>query len=177
MHNPRPRAVVSLSGGMDSAVCASLAARDYDAYALHFSYGQRTEGRELQSARTIAEQLGFQDFLHLKIDLFRRIGGSALTDSSIAIPKASADHPIGSSIPSNLRPLPQRALPFRRRKLGRSPGRRRPFSSARSSRTAPATPTAGPPIMRRFSNLSAPGPGMEASKSRRRSSISGRRRL
>ena len=99
MSHVRPRAVISLSGGMDSAVCASLAARDYEAYALHFSYGQRTEGRELQSARAIAEELGFQDFLHLKIDLFRRIGGSALTDSSIAVPKVSEDQPIGSSIP------------------------------------------------------------------------------
>ncbi|HET7345708.1 MAG TPA: 7-cyano-7-deazaguanine synthase, partial [Acidobacteriaceae bacterium] len=38
----RKRAVVCLSGGMDSCVCAALAARDYDAYALHFGYGQRT---------------------------------------------------------------------------------------------------------------------------------------
>jgi 7-cyano-7-deazaguanine synthase len=99
MANPRPRAVVSLSGGMDSAVCAALAARDFDAYGLHFSYGQRTEGRELQSARAIAETLGLRDFLHLKIDLFRRIGGSALTDASIAIPKAPENEPIGESIP------------------------------------------------------------------------------
>ena len=84
---------------MDSAVCAALATRDFDAYALHFSYGQRTEGRELQSARAIAEALGFQDFLHLNTDLFRRIGGSALTDSSIAVPKASEGQPIGASIP------------------------------------------------------------------------------
>ncbi|MGH9585844.1 MAG: 7-cyano-7-deazaguanine synthase QueC [Acidobacteriaceae bacterium] len=97
-HTP-PRAVVSLSGGMDSAVCAAIAARDFEAYALHFSYGQRTEQRELESARAIAEQLGFQDFLHLKIDLFRQIGGSALTDSSIAVPKASDSDPIGESIP------------------------------------------------------------------------------
>lgn len=97
-HN-RPRAVVSLSGGMDSAVCAALAARDYDAYALHFSYGQRTEDRELQSARTIAETLGFRDFLRLKIDLFRHIGGSALTDSTIAVPKAPENELIGESIP------------------------------------------------------------------------------
>ena len=99
MPQNRPRAVVSLSGGMDSAVCAALAARDYDAYALHFSYGQRTEGRELHSARAIAEALGFNDFLHLKIDLFRRIGGSALTDSTIAVPKAPENEPIGESVP------------------------------------------------------------------------------
>jgi len=84
---------------MDSAVCAALAARDYDAYALHFSYGQRTEQRELESARGIAEALRFKDFLHLKIDIFRRIGGSALTDSSIAVPKAPHHEPIGHSVP------------------------------------------------------------------------------
>ena len=99
MVHSRPRAVVSLSGGMDSAVCAVLGARDYHAYALHFSYGQRTEGRELHSARAIAEALGFQDFLHLKIDLFRHIGGSALTDSTIAVPKAPEHEPIGESVP------------------------------------------------------------------------------
>jgi len=99
MAQPRPRAVVCLSGGMDSAVCAALAARDYDAYAVHFSYGQRTEAREIESARAVAETLGFRDFLHLKIDLFHRIGGSALTDSSIAVPKAPEHEPIGESIP------------------------------------------------------------------------------
>lgn len=95
MAHSRPRAVISLSGGMDSAVCAALAARDYDAYALHFSYGQRTEGRELQSARAIAESLGLRDFLHLNVDLFRRIGGSALTDTTIPVPKAPEAEPIG----------------------------------------------------------------------------------
>ena len=47
----RPRAVVSLSGGMDSVVCAALAARDFETYAVHFSYGQRTENRELLAAQ------------------------------------------------------------------------------------------------------------------------------
>jgi 7-cyano-7-deazaguanine synthase len=99
LHSSRKRAVVCLSGGMDSAVCAALAARDFDAYALHFSYGQRTERRELESARRIAEALGFDGFLHLEIDLFRRIGGSALTDPAIAVPKAPQHEPIGHSIP------------------------------------------------------------------------------
>ena len=99
MADSRTRAVVCLSGGMDSAVCAALAARDYDAYALHFSYGQRTEERELKSARGVAEALGFRDFLHLKIDLFRRIGGSALTDASIDVPRAPEQEPIGHSVP------------------------------------------------------------------------------
>jgi 7-cyano-7-deazaguanine synthase len=99
MADSRTRAVVCLSGGMDSAVCAALAARDHDAYALHFSYGQRTEERELTSARGVAEALGFRDFLHLKIDLFRRIGGSALTDASIDVPRAPEQEPIGHSVP------------------------------------------------------------------------------
>jgi 7-cyano-7-deazaguanine synthase len=84
---------------MDSAVCAALASRDYEAYAVHFSYGQRTEAKELEAARGVANTLGFKDFLHLKIDIFRRIGGSALTDASIAVPEASATEQIGAEIP------------------------------------------------------------------------------
>jgi 7-cyano-7-deazaguanine synthase len=76
---------------MDSCVTAALAVRETDAYALHFSYGQRTEQRELEAARAIAERLGMHDLLHLRIDLFRWIGGSALTDSRIAVPDAAAD--------------------------------------------------------------------------------------
>jgi 7-cyano-7-deazaguanine synthase len=87
---PRPRSVVCLSGGMDSCVTAALAARDTEAYGLHFSYGQRTEARELTAARAIALQLGLRDFLPLRIDIFRQIGGSALTDAAIAVPDASA---------------------------------------------------------------------------------------
>jgi len=95
----RPRAVVSLSGGIDSSVCLALAAREYDVYALHFSYGQRTEQRELTSARAIAEVVGVRQFLPLKIDLFRQIGGSALTDLSIEVPNAPTTAKIGEEIP------------------------------------------------------------------------------
>ena len=73
----RPRAVVCLSGGMDSCVCAALAARDYEVYAVHFSCGQRTEARELRRAeQEVVRLVGVRELLHLKIDLFRRIGGS-----------------------------------------------------------------------------------------------------
>src|SRR5580692_5148756 len=99
MSTPPTNAVISLSGGMDSCVCAALAARDYDAYALHFSYGQRTETKELASAQAVAKSLGFKDFLHLKIDLFRQIGGSALTDESIAVPEVQEGGQIGADIP------------------------------------------------------------------------------
>jgi 7-cyano-7-deazaguanine synthase len=85
---------------MDSCVCAALAARDYEVYAVHFSYGQRTEARELKSAQEIGRLVGVRDLLPLKIDLFRRIGGSALTDHAIAVPEASAnENEIGSEIP------------------------------------------------------------------------------
>ncbi len=94
----KPRAVICLSGGMDSAVCAALAARECEVYALHFSYGQRTKARELKSARGVAEAVGAKQFLHLEIDLFRRIGGSALTDETIAVP-AAVEEGIGASVP------------------------------------------------------------------------------
>ncbi|NYF79302.1 7-cyano-7-deazaguanine synthase QueC [Granulicella arctica] len=96
----RPKAVVCLSGGMDSCVCASLAARDFDTYAIHFSYGQRTEARELRSAQEIARLVGVRELMHLRIDLFRKIGGSALTDSSIGVPDAPPEEAaIGSEVP------------------------------------------------------------------------------
>ncbi len=88
MGSERERAILCLSGGMDSSVCAALTARDYDVYAVHFSYGQRTEARELQSAEAVARLTGAREFLPLKMDLFRRIGGSALTDAAIAVPDA-----------------------------------------------------------------------------------------
>jgi len=96
----RPRAVLCLSGGMDSCVCAALAARDYDVYAVHFSYGQRTERRELLSSQDVARIVGVRELLHLRIDLFRRIGGSALTDPKIAVPTAPAEESsIGAEVP------------------------------------------------------------------------------
>jgi 7-cyano-7-deazaguanine synthase len=108
----RPRAVVCLSGGMDSCVCAALAARDYEVYAIHFSYGQRTEARELHSAQEIARLVGVRELMPLKIDLFRRIGGSALTDHAIAVPEAAANEaPVfGSRIGSE---IPVTYVPFR----------------------------------------------------------------
>src|SRR2546429_6033933 len=84
----KPRAVVCLSGGMDSTVCAALAARECEVYALHFSYGQRTERREFEAAAKIARLTGAKEFLPLRIDVFRRIGGSALAGDAISVPEA-----------------------------------------------------------------------------------------
>ena len=61
---------------------------------------ERTEARELRSAQEIARLTGVRELLPLKIDLFRRIGGSALTDHAIAVPEAQAkEGEIGSEIP------------------------------------------------------------------------------
>ena len=108
----RPRAVVCLSGGMDSTVCATLATRDYEAYGIHFSYGQRTEARELASARQVAAAVGMRELLELKMDLFRRIGGSALTDSSIAVPDAVEEDTATSSKRTG-QAVPVTYVPFR----------------------------------------------------------------
>jgi len=84
----KSRAIVLLSGGMDSSVCAALAVRDHDAAALHISYGQRTEERERQSFIAICQRLKIQDRLMLRDESLRMIGGSALTDDSIPVPDA-----------------------------------------------------------------------------------------
>ena len=85
-----------LSGGMDSCVCAALAARDSEAAALHVSYGQRTEERERQSFLAVCDRLNIRDRLLLRNEALRLIGGSALTDESIAVPKSDS---IGHGIP------------------------------------------------------------------------------
>lgn len=81
---------------MDSCVCAALAARDHQAAAVHVSYGQRTEARELRSFQGICDRLGIRDRLVVRNEALRAIGGSALTDESIAVPES---HLIGAGIP------------------------------------------------------------------------------
>jgi 7-cyano-7-deazaguanine synthase len=94
--NQKTRAVVLLSGGMDSCVCAALAVRDHQAAAVHVSYGQRTEERERRSFEAICDRLGIRDRLLVRNEALRAIGGSALTDATIAVPES---HALGSGIP------------------------------------------------------------------------------
>ncbi|HEY8672066.1 MAG TPA: 7-cyano-7-deazaguanine synthase QueC [Terriglobales bacterium] len=96
MVTKKSRAVVLLSGGMDSSVCAALAARDHDAAALHISYGQRTEKRERHSFDRICDQLNIQTRLSVRNEALQMIGGSALTDENIEVPQS---HEVGRSIP------------------------------------------------------------------------------
>jgi len=96
MADEKERAIVLLSGGMDSCVCAALAARDFDAAAVHVSYGQRTEGRERKAFCGICDRLEIRDRLVVRNEALRAIGGSALTDASIAVPES---HALGREIP------------------------------------------------------------------------------
>jgi 7-cyano-7-deazaguanine synthase len=89
-------AVVLLSGGMDSCVCAALAKRDYDVAAVHILYGQRTEERERQSFLAICRRLNILDQLIVRNEALRAIGNSALTDDNIAVPRADE---VGHQIP------------------------------------------------------------------------------
>jgi 7-cyano-7-deazaguanine synthase len=94
---PARRAVVLLSGGLDSATAFAVArAAGFDCYALSFDYGQRHE-RELDSARRLAAALGAKEHLVLRLDL-RAIGGSALT-ADIPVPKGRSHEAMGADIP------------------------------------------------------------------------------
>ena len=103
----RTRAVVLLSGGMDSCVCAALAARDHQAAAVHVSYGQRTEDRERSSFESICNWLGIRDRLLVRNEALRSIGGSALTNPRIAVPEAKI---FGAIVPVG---IPVTYVPFR----------------------------------------------------------------
>jgi 7-cyano-7-deazaguanine synthase len=99
----KPKAVVLMSGGMDSCVSAAIASRDYEIAALHASYGQPTEPRELQCFHALADHFGTAQRLVVKLDHFRSIGGSSLTDSSLPIHDADLSN----------RDIPNTYVPFR----------------------------------------------------------------
>jgi 7-cyano-7-deazaguanine synthase len=81
------RAVVLLSGGLDSATALAIArSRNFDCYALSVEYGQR-HSAELDAARRVAAAAGVHDHRIMRVDL-AGIGGSALTDKAIAVPES-----------------------------------------------------------------------------------------
>ncbi|MGZ0747576.1 7-cyano-7-deazaguanine synthase QueC [Haloparvum sp. AD34] len=99
------RAVVLVSGGMDSATTAYEAAeRGYDLYFLHTSYGQNTETKEYECARALAErdELPVRDFFHVETDHLQQIGASSLTDDELAVADADTD---SDEIPSSYVPF------------------------------------------------------------------------
>jgi 7-cyano-7-deazaguanine synthase len=99
----KAKAVVLMSGGMDSCVTAAIAAQNYEIAALHASYGQRTERRELQCFHAIADHFGASMRLAVRLDHFGAIGGSSLTDSAMTIRPADLES----------REIPNTYVPFR----------------------------------------------------------------
>jgi 7-cyano-7-deazaguanine synthase len=105
------KAVVLLSGGMDSCVCAAIARERHgagDIALLHAGYGQRTERRERRAFDDIAEFYSVRERLVVQLDHFRSIGGSALTDTKIAVP----ENELGAKAPHG-KPIPVTYVPFR----------------------------------------------------------------
>jgi 7-cyano-7-deazaguanine synthase len=91
------RAVILLSGGLDSATTLAVAREEgYECFALSFDYGQR-HARELESAKQVAVSLGAVKHLTLRLDL-RAIGGSALT-GDIEVPKGRSHEAMAAGIP------------------------------------------------------------------------------
>jgi len=90
MSNIQKKAVILVSGGLDSATVLAMAKADgYECYALSFDYGQR-HCAELQAAKNVAQVYGAIEHRVLHLDL-NQLGGSALTDSSIAVPTIQED--------------------------------------------------------------------------------------
>ena len=93
-----PRAVVLLSGGLDSSTCLAVARRDgFEAHALSVNYGQRHR-TELDRARRVARAMGAADHRVVRVDL-STFGGSALTDAGVAVPKDRPARAMASGIP------------------------------------------------------------------------------
>src|SRR5580658_7492287 len=103
----KPKAVVLLSGGMDSCVTAAIARQTHGLALLHVSYAQRTEGRERQAFDAIADFYGVTDRLAVRFEHFAQIGGSALTDASVAVPESDPSSPVSAE------GIPVTYVPFR----------------------------------------------------------------
>lgn len=102
------RAVVLLSGGLDSYTAAAVARRDgFELFALTVRYGQR-HAEEIAASRRVAAALGVSQHLELDVDL-SRMGGSALT-ADIDVPKSRAESEMASAIPVTY--VPARNLVF-----------------------------------------------------------------
>lgn len=91
--------MVLLSGGLDSAVAATIAKCErYDLFALTFDYGQRNRQREIPAAKKVADSLRVKEHKVLELPL-DALGGSALTDKKVPVPKNRAKEEIGKGIP------------------------------------------------------------------------------
>ncbi|MWG32927.1 7-cyano-7-deazaguanine synthase QueC [Halomarina oriensis] len=114
----RPRAVVLVSGGMDSATAVAEAIdRGYDPLFFHTSYGQRTETREAECAAVLAEAFDTLDTLHVETDHLARIGASSLTDDAMAVADAEMSAEDGGGESDGEEEVPNTYVPFRNANL------------------------------------------------------------
>jgi 7-cyano-7-deazaguanine synthase len=97
------KAVILVSGGMDSCVTAAIAAENYGLAFLHLNYGQRTEKRELKAFNDIADHYGVDQRLVVDIRYFTQIGGSSLTDFNLKVGEADLER----------KEIPNSYVPFR----------------------------------------------------------------
>lgn len=92
MASSRAKAVVCVSGGMDSCVCAAVAASECDQlYFLHAQYGQRTQARERECFEHLARHFNAADRLVCELKHLGEIGGSSLTDKKIEVSRADLE--------------------------------------------------------------------------------------
>ena len=98
----RETAVVLVSGGLDSAVTAALAAVSYELAFLHLNYGQRTERRELRAFHDLADHYKVTHRLVVEMAHLKRIGGSSLTDEAMPVDRADLDR---TEVPSSYVPF------------------------------------------------------------------------
>lgn len=97
------KAVILLSGGMDSAVTTAIAKSEgYELDCLHINYGQKTQTRELKQFKELCDHFGAKNRLVTDIKFLTQIGGSSLTDDNIVISDADLD---SKSIPSSYVPF------------------------------------------------------------------------
>jgi 7-cyano-7-deazaguanine synthase len=90
--NKNKRAVILVSGGMDSATAVYEAMeRGYEPYFLHTSYGQQTETKEYECAKALAEEVEAADMLHIETEHLAAIGASSLTDEELDVEEADLD--------------------------------------------------------------------------------------
>ncbi|MGB8523078.1 MAG: 7-cyano-7-deazaguanine synthase QueC [Candidatus Acidiferrales bacterium] len=101
----KAKAVVLLSGGMDSCVTAAIANETHKLALLHASYGQRTEGRERRAFEEIADFYGADERLLIRLDSLAQMGGSALTDPDIEVPEAGESLTHASGVPATYVPF------------------------------------------------------------------------
>lgn len=99
----KPKAVILMSGGMDSCVTAAIVHQNYRIAALHATYGQRTQEKELRCFHAQADFFEATERLVVRLDYFSAIGGSSLTDCRMPVRDANLSS----------REIPNTYVPFR----------------------------------------------------------------